>query len=105
MHSNTFADFEDYILENDTITFPLWSHAGGMKWCAAIVVLDDGIVENIEQVTLQLISTNPLVVVDGNSSTLIINFKDDSNDCKLINQTYICISIFCHYFFHLIIDS
>eukprot|EP00731_Ephydatia_muelleri_P007059 Em0003g1307a len=84
----TAKDFEDYILENDTITFPLWSHAGGMKWCAAIVVLDDGIVENIEQVTLQLISTNPLVVVDGNSSTLIINIEDDSNDYIVVEMQY-----------------
>lgn len=51
-------------------------------WCQVIFILNDNIVEDSQLLTLQLVSTNPLVVVDENYSTITINITEDANDCK-----------------------
>ena len=77
-----FTEFEDYILPTSKILFPSRSISGGTMWCQAIYILNDTIVEDSQLLTLQLVSTNPLVVVDGNYSTTTINITEDANDCK-----------------------
>ena len=76
-----FSEFEDYFLPNNVITFSAWSSLGGRQWCFPVSIFDDNLLENSEQIMLQIVSTNPLVVVEGNSSTTTINIKD-IDDCR-----------------------
>ena len=72
------------MVPNEIITFSLWSFPGGTKWCFLVYILDDKIVEDSEQLTLQLVSNNPLVMVDENYSTITLTIVEEDHDCKFL---------------------
>ena len=79
---NHVADMEDYIIPSDAITFSSWTNPESTRWCVNILILDDNIVEDSEQLTLELVSTNPLVTVQENFSLITVNITEQPTDCK-----------------------
>ena len=79
---NHVLDMEDYIIPSDAITFSLWTSPESTRWCVNILILDDNIVEDSEQLTLELVSTNPLVTVQENLSLVTVNITEQPTDCK-----------------------
>ena len=73
---------EDYIIPSDAITFSSWTTPQSTRWCVNILIIDDNIVEDSEQLTLELVSTNPLVSVQENFSLVTVNITEEANDCK-----------------------
>ena len=73
---------EDYIIPSDTITFSSWNTTENTRWCVNILIIDDNIVEDSEQLTLELVSTNPLVTVKENFSLVTVNITEQPTDCK-----------------------
>ena len=68
---------QDYVVPNGTIVFPSWSDSGGGAWCTPVYITNDQLVENSKQFTLQLVSTNPAVIVDDNSSSTTIEIANN----------------------------
>ena len=79
---NHVADMEDYSIPSDAITFSSWTNPESTRWCVNILILDDNIVEDSEQLTLELVSTNPLVTVQENFSLITVNITEQPTDCK-----------------------
>ncbi|KAL5503337.1 hypothetical protein EMCRGX_G010266 [Ephydatia muelleri] len=91
--SGTAKEFEDYYLPNNVITFASWSSLGGRQWCFPVSIFDDKLLENSDQLMFQIVSTNPLVVVEGNSSTATINIKEDIDDYIEVQMQYPSITV------------
>ena len=79
---NHVADMEDYSIPSNAITFSSWTNPESKRWCVNILILDDNIVEDSEQLTLELVSTNPLVTVQENFSLITVNINEQPTDCK-----------------------
>ena len=76
------SDIVDYTIANYAITFSSWTTPESTKWCVNILIIDDNIVEDSEQLTLELVSTNPLVTVQENFSLATIIIAEETADCK-----------------------
>ena len=76
------SDKEDYTIPNYAITFSSWTTPGSSRWCVSIVIIDDNIVEDSEQLTLELVSMNPLVTVQENFSLVTVNITEETTNCK-----------------------
>ena len=88
-HFFPFSDLQAYIIKNYTISFSSWSVPGGTLWCLPLYILDDNILEDSQLLILLLVSNNPLVVVDGNYITTIINITEQGDDCKFKSHLHV----------------
>ena len=73
------SDKEDYTIPNYAITFSSWTTPGSSRWCVNIVIIDDNVVQEL---TLELVSMNPLVSVQENFSLVTVIIAEETTDRK-----------------------
>ncbi|KAL5503111.1 hypothetical protein EMCRGX_G010015 [Ephydatia muelleri] len=81
-------DMEDYTIPNYAIIFLSWTTPGSSRWCVSIVIIDDNIVEDSEQLTLELVSMNPLVTVQENFSLVTVNITEETTNSFIVGMQY-----------------
>eukprot|EP00731_Ephydatia_muelleri_P007285 Em0003g1533a len=86
-------DIVDYIIPSDAITFSSWTNPESTRWCVNILIIDDNIVEDSEQLTLELVSTNPLVTVQENVSLATVIIAEETADYVVIEMQYSSLSV------------
>eukprot|EP00731_Ephydatia_muelleri_P007287 Em0003g1535a len=91
--NSTAKDMEDYIIPSDAITFSSWTSSESTRWCVNILIIDDNTVEDLEQLTLELVSTNPLVTVQENVSLITVNITEQPTDYVVIEMQYSSLSV------------